>query len=332
MFYTGRTEKPYGKFMRPISQTFRCFDEVVRRGSIRKAAEALHLTAAAVHQQILNLEEQVGSPLFDRLPRGMQLTTAGEIIIAAVRRSQRDFDNAMTQVEDLRSLRRGHVNLAVSPSSAEQLVPDAIQAAMKRYPGVTYSVRSGNGESILKWVETGEADIGYGLRRKPPLGVVEVRAFAQHLGLVTPPGHPLTKLQRRPRLRECLDYPLILMTPDTELRLMVDQIDHRERRKARPLVETSSVSMVRRLVADGMGIGFLIAENVAEDVARRKLAWTPLADTGAQSFSCLYQRSDLTTTVAMSMFLQFLGQAIETINDHFHAATQPARKRGTRAT
>lgn len=88
--------------MRPISQTFRCFDEVVRRGSIRKAAEALHLTAAAVHQQILNLEEQVGSPLFDRLPRGMQLTTAGEIIIAAVRRGQRDFDNAMTQVEDLR--------------------------------------------------------------------------------------------------------------------------------------------------------------------------------------------------------------------------------------
>ncbi|WP_186191688.1 LysR family transcriptional regulator [Burkholderia gladioli] len=318
--------------MRPISQTFRCFDEVVRRGSIRKAAQALHLTAAAVHQQILNLEEQVGSPLFDRLPRGMQLTTAGEIIIAAVRRGQRDFDNAMTQVEDLRSLRRGHVNLAVSPSSAERLVPDAIQAAMKRYPGVTYSVRSGNGESILKWVETGEADIGYGLRRKPPPGVVEVRAFAQHLGLVTPPGHPLTKLQKRPRLRECLDYPLILMTPDTELRLMVDQIDHRERRKARPLVETSSVAMVRRLVADGVGVGFLIAENVAEDVAQRKLAWTPLADAGAQSSSCLYQRSDLTSTVAMGMFLQFLGQAIETIEDRLHLATQAAPKRGTRLT
>jgi DNA-binding transcriptional LysR family regulator len=316
--------------MRPISQTFRCFDEVVRRGSIRKAAESLHLTAAAVHQQILNLEEQVGSPLFDRLPRGMQLTTAGEIIIAAVRRGQRDFDNAMTQVEDLRSLRRGHVNLAVSPSSAEQLVPDAIQAAMERYPGVTYSVRSGNGESILKWVETGEADIGYGLRRKPPPGVVEVRAFAQHLGVVTPPGHPLTRLQKRPRLHECLDYPLILMTPDTELRSMVDQIDHRERRKARPLVETSSVSMVRRLVADGVGIGFLIAENVAEDVAQCKLAWTPLADAGAHSFSCLYQRSDLTTTVAMSMFLQFLGQAIETIEDRFHTPTHSPRKRTTR--
>ena len=76
-----------------------------------RGADALHLTAAAVHQQIRNLEEQVGVPLFDRLPRGMQLTLAGEIVIAAVRRGQRDFDNALTQVEDLRALRRGHVNL-----------------------------------------------------------------------------------------------------------------------------------------------------------------------------------------------------------------------------
>lgn len=314
--------------MRSISQTFRCFDEVARRGSIRKAAESLHLTAAAVHQQIRNLEEQVGAALFDRLPRGMQLTTAGEIILAAVRRGQRDFDNAMTQVEDMRALRRGHVNLVVSPSSAEQLVPEAISAAMRQYPGVTYGVRSGNGESILRAIETGEADLGYALRRRPPPGVVEVRAFAQQLGVVTTPGHPLTLLGKKARLRDCLDYPLILMTPDTELRAMVEQIDQRQQRKIRPLVETSSVATVRRLVADGIGVGFLIAENIADDVARGTLAWTPLADAGAKSFSCLYQRADMSTTSAMTMFLQFFNEAIETMNDRLHA---PSRRRTTRA-
>ena len=184
-----------------ISQSFRCFDEVARRGSIRKAAETLHLTAAAVHQQILNLEEQVGTQLLDRLPRGMQLTTAGEIMVAAVRRSQRDVDSAMAQVEDLRALRRGHISLAVSHSSAEQLVPEVMETAMQRYPGVTYSVRSGSGENILKWVATGEADVGFCLRRKPPPGVEELRPFAQQLGLVTPPRHPLNLLGRSPRLR-----------------------------------------------------------------------------------------------------------------------------------
>lgn len=308
--------------MAAISQSFRCFDEVARRGSIRKAAETLHLTAAAVHQQVLNLEEQVGTPLFDRLPRGMQLTTAGEIMVAAIRRSQRDYDNALTQVEDLRSLRRGHINLAVSHSSAEQLIPEVIESAMASHPGLTYSVRSGSGENILKWVANGEADIGFCLRRKPPPGVEEVRAVAQQLGLVTPPGHPLTQLGRPLRLRDCLEHPLILMTPDTELRAMVDQIDHREHRKARPLVETSSVAMVRRLVAKGIGIGFLIPENVAADVAAGRLVWTGLADAGARSHSGLYQRTGQTTAVAMGMFLQFLEAALIDIGRRFDATAQ----------
>lgn len=306
--------------MAAISQSFRCFDEVARRGSIRKAADTLHLTAAAVHQQILNLEEQVGTPLFDRLPRGMQLTSAGEIVVAAVRRSQRDFDSALSHVEDLRALRRGHVSLAVSHSSAEQLVPDVIRVAVARYPGVTYGVRSGSGENILKWVANGEADIGFCLRRKPPPGVEEVRRFPQQLGVVTPPGHALTALGRVPRLRDCLDHPLILMTPDTELRAMVDQIDHREHRKARPMVETSSVAMVRRLVRSGVGIGFLIPENVAEDVAAGVLAWQGLADTGAWSHDCLYQRSGQSTTVAMGMFLEFLEAQLVVISQQFEGA------------
>jgi DNA-binding transcriptional LysR family regulator len=300
-----------------VSQSFRCFDEVARRGSIRKAADTLHLTAAAVHQQVVNLEAQVGTPLFDRLPRGMQLTTAGEIMVAAVRRGQRDYDSALAQIEDLRALRRGHISLAVSPSSAEQLVPDAIAAAVQSHPGVTYSVRSGNGESIVKWVATGEADIGFGLRRKLPPGVEEVRAYAQQLGLVTPRRHPLLRKGKALRLRDCLDQPLVLMTPDTELRVLVDQIDLRERRPVRPLVETSSVAMARRLIAAGVGIGFLIAENVAEDVAAGRLAWTALADPGARSHSCLYQRTGQTTTVAMGMFLQLLDASLTRIGKRF---------------
>ena len=296
-----------------MSQSFRCFDEVARRGSIRKAAESLHLTPAAVHQQIANLEAQVGTQLFDRLPRGMRLTNAGEIMVAAVRRSQRDYDGAIARIEDLRALRRGHIQLAVTHSSAESLVPDAIEAAMASHPGVSYSVRTGSGEAVLHWVAEGEADIGFCLRRKPPPGVEEVRAFAQQLGLVAPPHHPLAALGRKPRLRDCLDYPLVLMSPDTELRAMVDQIVPRGQRTSRPLVETSSVAMARRLIANGIGVGFLIPENVADDVIAGRLTWTALADAGARSHSCLYQRTGQTTAVALGMFLQFFESAFTSV-------------------
>ncbi|MBP7566315.1 MAG: LysR family transcriptional regulator [Burkholderiaceae bacterium] len=303
--------------MPAISQSFRCFDEVARRGSVRKAAESLHLTAAAVNQQILNLEAMVGMPLFDRLPRGMQLTSAGEIMVAAVRRSQRDFDSALSQVEDLRQLRRGHVNLGVSHSTAEYPLPQVIEQVLKTHPGITFSVRSGTGEQLLRWVAGGEIDVAYCLRRPPPPGVEEGRAMPQHLGVVTAPGHPLVAGGRLLRLRDCLDWPLVLMAPGMELRAMLERIDPRLSKVGRPMVETSSVPMVRQLVSGSQAVGFLIPDNVAQDVDAGTIAWVGLEDAGARLSSCIYQRSGHTTSVAMGVFLDALQSAVDGIRARF---------------
>lgn len=303
--------------MPAISQAFRCFDEVARRGSIRKASESLYLTPAAVNQQILNLEAQVGMPLFDRLPRGMQLTSAGELMIAAVRRSQRDFDNALSQVEDLRSLRRGHVNVGVSHSTAEYLLPQVIERVLEGHPGLTFSVRTGNGESLLRWVANGEIDVAYCLRRPPPPGVHEVRAWPQSLGVVMAPRHPLGQVGQPLALRDCLDQRLVLMSPDMELRTVFDRLGPRLQRLGRPVVETSSVAMVRRLVQGSDAIGFLIAENVAAEVEAGSLRWLPLADAGTQLHSCLYHRVGYTTPVAMGLFLEAMAVAVSDLGQRF---------------
>ncbi|MEC5161372.1 MULTISPECIES: LysR family transcriptional regulator [unclassified Janthinobacterium] len=307
--------------MPAICQSFRCFDEVAQRGSVRKAAVSLHLTAAAVNQQILNLEKMVGVPLFDRVPSGMQLSSAGDIMLAAVRRSQRDFDNALAQVEDLRQLRRGHVNLGVSHSSAENLIPQIIGSLMDSHPGLSYNVRSGNGETLLRWVANGEVDVAYCLRRPvPPPGVVEVRAWPQRLGVVTAPGHPLAAQATPLRLRDCLDYPLALMAQDMELSSVASHIEPRLASRGRPVVETNSVAMARTLVARGKAVGFLIPENVALEVANGTLAWRGLVDSGAHLHTCLYQRAGYSTTAVMSMFVAAMDLAIEDIHRHFDIA------------
>ena len=59
---------------------------------------------------------------------------------------------------------------------------------------------------------------------------------------------------------DCLDYPLVLMAQDMELRIMVDHIDARLQGQGRPMVETNSVAMVRRLVARGKAVGFQIPD------------------------------------------------------------------------
>jgi Transcriptional regulator len=57
----------------------RYVDEVARTGSIRKAADQLSVTASAVNRRIMDLEDELGTPIFERRPRGVRLTAAGEV-------------------------------------------------------------------------------------------------------------------------------------------------------------------------------------------------------------------------------------------------------------
>src|ERR1700742_413309 len=71
----------------PPPRLFRYVDAVGRYGSIRKAAEALHVVSSALNRRILDLEAELGSPLFERLPRGVRPTAAGELFFNYVPRS-----------------------------------------------------------------------------------------------------------------------------------------------------------------------------------------------------------------------------------------------------
>ena len=87
-------------------------DAIARAGSVRKAAERLNVAASAVNRQLLDLERELGVELFERLPRGMRATAAGETLLAHIRRQRRDFEATRQQLEALRGLRRGRVRIA----------------------------------------------------------------------------------------------------------------------------------------------------------------------------------------------------------------------------
>ena len=87
-------------------------------GSIRKAAEQLNLTPSAMNRRIQDLEAEVGTPLFERRPRGVKLTTAGEMFVRYARSQIADAERMKSQVEDLRGLRRGPVLIACSQALA----------------------------------------------------------------------------------------------------------------------------------------------------------------------------------------------------------------------
>ena len=93
--------------MPTFSRFLRYFMAVGKLGSIRKASETLNVSASAIDRQILRVEAELGIPLFERLPGGLRLTAAGELMMAAGGRWQKNLFELRAQMEDLRGLKRG---------------------------------------------------------------------------------------------------------------------------------------------------------------------------------------------------------------------------------
>jgi molybdenum-dependent DNA-binding transcriptional regulator ModE len=105
------------------AQVLRYLDEVVRRGSIRKAAEALHIASSAVNRQILKLEAEIGAPLFERRVSGVRLTPAGEILARHARETLYAFSRSRASIDDLKGLKTGHVRVVALDSLMVDFCP-----------------------------------------------------------------------------------------------------------------------------------------------------------------------------------------------------------------
>src|SRR3989440_12895195 len=144
----------------------RSVDEVARAGSIRRAAEQLHVTASAVNRRVMDLEEELGAALFERRPRGMRLTAAGELFVRYIREQTGDVERMKSQIEDLKGLRRGTVRIACSQALALDFLPREIAAFRTRHPLVSFNVRVLDPEQAMTALATYEVDLGVGFR--PP--------------------------------------------------------------------------------------------------------------------------------------------------------------------
>jgi DNA-binding transcriptional LysR family regulator len=137
----------------------RYIDEIARSGSIRAAAERLHVAPSAVNRRLQDIEEELDAPLFERLPRGMRLTAAGEMFITYVRARQAELDQVRSNIEELKGLRRGTVKLICSQGLAPSFVPQAISSFRRQHPLVEFRVQVGDHVQALSALRAMETDL-----------------------------------------------------------------------------------------------------------------------------------------------------------------------------
>jgi molybdate transport repressor ModE-like protein len=126
--------------MRIHSIAIRYFDAVRKAGSIREAARQLNVASSAVNRQILKLEAEIGAPLFERLPGGLKLSTAGEVLTRHVRVVFRDAARMQSELDSLRGVHTGLVELIAAESLTMDFLPTVIGNFRKRHARVRLKV------------------------------------------------------------------------------------------------------------------------------------------------------------------------------------------------
>jgi DNA-binding transcriptional LysR family regulator len=263
--------------MPAFSRFLRYFMTVGRLGSIRRAADELNVSASAIARQILNVEAEIGTPLFERLPSGLRLTAAGEIMMAAGGRWQKNMADVRAQIEDLRGLKRGHVDMAIIDALAKGVIPAAIHAIQSRYPGITIGVRVLENEKVRQAVVQGEVDFGI-LFEPQSYRDLSVRAFTEVvLGFVTPAGHPLAR-RSEARFSACMDSPLIVPAEPLAVSQQIAVLEGATGLVPERAASSDNIQMITSLVLQGVGVGVLTSLDVMTEVQRGLLAFTRISD------------------------------------------------------
>jgi len=232
------------------------FLTVVETRSFRHAAERLHISQPAVSARVSNLEAILGVRLLNRTTRSVTLTREGERLVAAASRTLAELHSLADQLREEAALQRGRVVLGALPSMAATLLPPALAAFRKRFPGVSVELYDSYVGRVLEYLTSGQVDLAVMSHVPPQRGLSFTPLFRDECLIVVPRGHPLSR-RRAVTLAEVGAYPLILPARGTGFRETVEAAFVRADAPMRGVHEAFNLSTLLGLAEAGFGITFV---------------------------------------------------------------------------
>jgi DNA-binding transcriptional LysR family regulator len=252
------------------------FDRIVRDGSFSRAAQSLGLSQAAISGRIQALEAEIGAPLFVRGGRRVLLSGAGETFLPYARRALAILAEGTEAAQHEHTGQHGRVTVGAIDSVADGLLVPVVARYRVTHPHIVLSIRTGHTPQLIQELADGTLRLGF-VTWSYVRGNVELDLLArlrEPLVAVAAPRHPLAA-------REALTIHELIQganpyhdtawgTPEdariagTAQRSWTDhELPH---------------GLMRQLIVQQIGAGFLPVSVVADDLAAGRLVMLPLAD------------------------------------------------------
>ncbi|MBL8585770.1 MAG: LysR substrate-binding domain-containing protein [Xanthobacteraceae bacterium] len=240
-----------------------------RLGSFAAAAEANNVTPPAVTMQIRQFEEDIGLPLFDRTPRGLEPTPAGQEVLLAAQRIENALEECREALLAFQSLDAGRVTVGVV-STAKYFAPRMLAAFSRLHPKIEVKLVVGNRQHIMDRFEAGVCDLCV-MGRPPQTAEYESHLLGPHpYFFVAPPDHPLASRAHLPPSALAKEIFLVRELGSGTRHLMEVFFS---KAGIAPVIgmEIGSNETIKQAVMAGLGLTFISAHTCAAEIHERRL-------------------------------------------------------------
>lgn len=287
------------------TQHLQAFIAIAETGSFSAAAERLHLTQPAVSKRIAILEEQLSSPLFDRIGRQVRLTQAGQSLLPKAQNILGEVDAARRAIADLKGEVRGKLSLATSHHVGLHRLPPFLRDFSRRYPEVKLDLHFLDSEQAYSEILQGRFDIAVvTLAQEEDQRVAAEIIWEDSLRFVAAPNHPLASANKL-ELADLSPYQAIMPDTDTYTTRLIKALFDRQQQSLEITMVTNHLDTIKMMVAIGLGWGVLPETMIDDELSVLKVKHPPLT----RPLGCIYHRQRSLNNAAQA-FLQTLKTAL----------------------
>lgn len=280
------------------------FEAVARHLSFSRAAQEMHLSQPAVSMQIKQLEENVGTSLFEQLGKKVYLTEAGHELYHYSRSIAQQLSEAEEVLSELKGLKRGKLKISVA-STANYFAPQLLATFSHRFPSVTVSLDVTNRQTLLIQLANNEMDIA--IMGQPPDGLdLVAESFMENpLVVIAPITHPLA-LEKNIPLARLHEEVFLMREEGSGTRIAMERYFDAHQVKISTGMEMSSTEAIKQAVQARLGLGVVSLHSVELELEAKRLKILDVAGLPIRRHWYIVHRRDKRLSAAVQAFKNFL--------------------------
>jgi DNA-binding transcriptional LysR family regulator len=241
------------------------FVAVAEQGGFCKAAAKLYVSQSAISRKVGLLEHELGQKLFLRLGSGTILTGVGEAVLRQSRIIFRQINITKMEIFEIGQLQRGELRIGASMSACAYILPPVFKLFREAFPLIELIVVSPPFDTILSLIKNGRLDLAVVTLPIQNDDVSVTELLTEEMVVVVSCDHPLHKYAKI-SASELSQYPMILLTKDTNTRQIFDMFFHELGVTPNIAMELPNFAAIKPLVQTNLGISILSLESVRAEI------------------------------------------------------------------